>query len=1365
MSSKDEDSIFVELEEETEEESLLTVNFRNRGNFKHEDSKISSVGEYLQHVRNSWIILEDNQASVTTPVENEESESTEDESAATAQQESETKKKRKRKRKFDKFVSLRELFSHADKLDYIYMFFGSIGAILHGLTLPAQLFIFGKLITDFVNFEIQKEKIAKNTLPPGEDIINIEDRMLFFAEIYAYAAVVSWLVGYIQCAFWSISAIRQAHRIRLKFLDAILRQDIGWFDVNEAGGLTTRMFEDLTQIQSGIGDKIGNTLQAISTLIGGFVVAFVLGWKLALVMLAMCPLIVVAGGLTGKVMAALTSKEQTAYAEAGAIAEQAISTIRTVVAFGGEKEELSRYNDKLVIAEKAGIKKAITGGVSMSFFFMIMAGTEALAFWYGSTLVANGEILPGDLLTVFFSILIGSAQIGQASPNMEALSTSRGAAYFVYNVIKRKSPIDTMSDEGKKTDFNTADEIKLENIFFNYPSRRDIPVLKGFNLNIKKGTTVALVGESGCGKSTIIKLLQRFYDVSFGSLKIGDDDIRDINVRWLRNHIGIVSQEPVLFDMTIADNIRMGKENATQQEIEDAAINANAHDFITNLPKGYNTNVGEGGAQLSGGQKQRIAIARALIKDPQILLLDEATSALDTESESIVQTALDNASMGRTTIIIAHRLSTVRNADCIVAVSEGRVSETGTHDELMLRKGVYYQLVMLQNLAEKENDELLENESVITEDEKEALLQMRMVRGLSQISENGQQEAGDIQYLQRSLTIRKSQTQQNKKNKKLKKTMKKEVVVEEEVDPAPLSRILMYNKPEWGLMLTGIIFAAIHGCIPIFFAFIVGEILRSLALEPEKLKEESRKWSLVFLAMGGANCLGYFMSAYLFGKSGERLTRRLRSKAFECILKQDIAYFDDPYHGTGQLTARLATDATKVKGATSSRFSILVQVSFTAISALVVAFYYSWKLTLLVVAFVPFLVFGGMMRATRFKNFAAKEGKKLFAASAISQQALMNIRTVASLGKEAYFVERFTNLIQESYPSSKTEAHFYGVSFGSGRGLAFFANAAAFALAGSLVQKGEIAFQDIFKVIISATFGSMIAGQALSFTPDYLSAKVAAGRLFKLFDTKSEIDVNEPGGKIKEDLDGDVNFSDVRFNYPTRPNVPVLQGLSMSIKSGQKVALVGASGCGKSTAVGLLERFYNPKDGQITIDGVGISDYNLAWLRSQISIVSQEPVLFAKSIKDNITYGMVTEDGQPIPQKVIEESARSANIHDFIINLPLGYDTLVGEKGTLISGGQKQRIAIARALIRNPSLLLLDEATSALDSESEKVVQEALDRAMESRTSIIIAHRLSTIQNADVIVVIQGGRAIEMGTHQELLSKRGAYFVLNSAQM
>jgi len=301
----------------------------------------------------------------------------------------------------------------------------------------------------------------------------------------------------------------------------------------------------------------------------------------------------------------------------------------------------------------------------------------------------------------------------------------------------------------------------------------------------------------------------------------------------------------------------------------------------------------------------------------------------------------------------------------------------------------------------------------------------------------------------------------------------------------------------------------------------------------------------------------------------------------------------------------------------------------------------------------------------------------------------------------------------------------------------------------------------MFKVILSTVFGAMIAGQIASMAPDYLAAKVSAARCFAILDHEPEIDSYSTEGKKLDNVNGNISFQDVAFNYPNRPDVTVLKSLSFNIKSGQKIALVGSSGCGKSTSIGLLERFYNPKEGRISIDGHEVKSFNLKWLRQQLGLVSQEPVLFARSIRDNIVYGL----DRQVSDEEITKVCQNANVHSFVHSLPMGYDTLVGDKGTLISGGQKQRIAIARALIRDPKIMLLDEATSALDSESEKIVQNALDVAMEGRTSIIIAHRLSTIQNSDVICVIQDGGVVEMGTHQELIAKKGAYYNLNQAQL
>ena len=392
-------------------------------------------------------------------------------------------------------------------------------------------------------------------------------------------------------------------------------------------------------------------------------------------MLVSTPILALATGILAKIQATLTEKELKAYAKSGGVAEEVFSSIRTVMAFGGQKKEIDRFQNNLTFARKAGIKRGTATGVGVGLVWVIIYVSFALAFWYGIGLIldsCNTGYNAGDLVIVFFSVLIGAMQIGQAAPYMEAFSVARGAAASIFNIIDRVPSIDSSSEAGKKLD-KVQGNISFQKVHFTYPSRPEVKILQGLSFDVPAGQTVALVGTSGCGKSTTIQLLQRFYDPLEGRVCIDGNNVKDLHLGWLRSQIGVVGQEPVLFGTTIGENIRYGRSGVTQDEIEKAAKEANAHDFILRLPQKYDTMVGERGAQLSGGQKQRIAIARALVRNPKILLLDEATSALDTQSEAVVQKALDNARKGRTTIIVAHRLTTIRNADRIIVIKDGVV--------------------------------------------------------------------------------------------------------------------------------------------------------------------------------------------------------------------------------------------------------------------------------------------------------------------------------------------------------------------------------------------------------------------------------------------------------------------------------------------------------------------------------------------------------------------------------------------------------------------------------------------------------------------------------------------------------------------
>uniref|UniRef100_A0A3Q2Z3Q5 ATP-binding cassette, sub-family B (MDR/TAP), member 4 n=1 Tax=Hippocampus comes TaxID=109280 RepID=A0A3Q2Z3Q5_HIPCM len=590
----------------------------------------------------------------------------------------------KKKEKEGKIVTVGpiELFRFADGIDVILIVFGTVMSVAHGLVFPLMCVVFGHMADRF----IQSAAMSKNNTQYFSK----------FTETLANTILV-FVAAYMQVAFFTLAAVRQVKRIRRRFFHSIMRQDIGWFDVNETGTLNTRLVDDIYKIQEGIGDKMGMLIQSLSTFIGSLVVGLSIGWKLALVVLAVCPLLGLSAGIFSKVVTSFTAKEQAAYAKAGAVAEEVLSAIRTVFAFSGQKREIQRYHKNLEEAKNMGIKKAISSNTAMGFTFMMIFLSYALAFWYGSVLVLSQEYTTGTVLTVLFALIFGAIALGQTSPNIQSFSSARGAAHQVYRIIDNEPSIDSYSESGFKPD-SINGNIEFKNICFNYPSRPDVQVLNNMSLSVKSGQTIALVGSSGCGKSTTIQLLQRFYDPQQGSVSVDGHDIRSLNIRHLRKMIGVVSQEPVLFATTIAQNIRYGRNDVTQNEIEQAAKEANAYDFIMNLPEKFETLtlVGDRGTQMSGGQKQRIAIARALVRNPKILLLDEATSALDAESETVVQAALDKVRLGRTTIIVAHRLSTIRNADIIAGFQNGEVVELGTHSQLMEKQSVYHTLVTMQ---------------------------------------------------------------------------------------------------------------------------------------------------------------------------------------------------------------------------------------------------------------------------------------------------------------------------------------------------------------------------------------------------------------------------------------------------------------------------------------------------------------------------------------------------------------------------------------------------------------------------------------------------------------------------------------------
>ncbi|XP_075036809.1 bile salt export pump-like [Mixophyes fleayi] len=1277
-------------------------------------------------------------------------------------------------------VGFFQLFRFASCSETCLMVFGGLSAMVHGAAQPCMLLVFGLMIDTFILYDIELQELrnpnrtcinntimwingsfdAENeTMSCG--MLDIESEMTRFAGYYAGIGCAVLFLGYMQICFWVTAAARQIQRIRKLYFRKVMRMEIGWFDCTSVGELNTRMSDDINKINDAIADQVGIFIQRFTTFLFGFLLGFVNGWKLTLVIIAVSPLIGIGAAFMALAVARLTGRELLAYAKAGAVADEVLSGIRTVAAFGGELKEVDRYDKNLVYAQRWGIRKGVIMGFFTGYLWFIIFLCYALAFWYGSKLVLEEEeYSPGNLLQVFFGVLVGALSLGQASPCLQAFASGRGAATNIFETIDKEPMIDCMSEEGYKLD-KVKGEIEFHNINFNYPSRPEVKILDRLSMIIKSGETTAFVGPSGAGKSTTIQLIQRFYDPPEGMVTLDGHDIRSLNIQWLRSLIGIVEQEPVLFATTIAENIRFGKDSATMEEIITATKEANAYNFIMELPQQFDTLVGEGGGQMSGGQKQRIAIARALVRNPRILLLDMATSALDNESEATVQEALDKVRFGRTTISIAHRLSTIKNADVIIGFEHGRAVERGTHDELLERKGVYFTLVTLQSQGDKALTDM-ENKEKDNKNFEEPKLEkvQSFSRGSYQsslrasIRQRSRSQLSAMVPSSAFLTIPDASEPSQFKEKD--KTIMN--IDDDNVEPAPVARILKYNAPEWPYMLFGSVGAAVNGAVNPLYALLFSQILGIFSLPDEQdQRNQIDGICVLFVLIGAVTFLTQFLQGYTFAKSGELLTRRLRKIGFQAMMGQEVGWFDDPRNSPGALTTRLATDASQVQGATGSQIGMIVNSVTNIGVALIIAFYFSWKLSLVIMCFLPFLALSGALQAKMLTGFANQDKHAMEAAGRISSEALGNIRTIAGIAKEKKFIELYEEQLEEPYRSAVKKANVYGLCFGFAQCIIFIANSCSYRYGGYLVEVEGLHYSFVFRVISAIVTSGQALGRASSYTPDYAKAKISAARFFKLVDRVPKICVYKEEGEKWNDFKGGIDFIDCKFTYPTRPDIQVLNGLNVSVKPGQTLAFVGSSGCGKSTSVQLLERFYDPDMGKVLVDGRISTKINVSFLRSKIGIVSQEPVLFDCSIAENIKYG---DNSRELTMDQVMSASKKAQLHDFVMNLPEKYDTNVGAHGSQLSRGQKQRIAIARAIIRDPKILLLDEATSALDTESEKTVQAALDRAREGRTCIVIAHRLSTIQNSDIIAVMSQGIIIEKGNHNELMEKNGAYYKL-----
>ncbi|XP_052199324.1 putative ABC transporter B family member 8 [Diospyros lotus] len=1210
------------------------------------------------------------------------------------------------------------IFRYADWADILLMLLGTLGAIGDGMSTNCLLL--------YVNRLFNILGYGKNQNSNENFMDEVEKCTLYFVFLGLAVMVAAFMEGY--C--WSKTSERQVLKIRYRYLEAVLRQEVGFFDSQEAttSEIINSISKDSSLIQEVLSERVPKFVMHASQFISGIGFSAYFSWRLALVALPTVPLLIIPGLIYGKTLLYLSSKSFKEYNKANAILEQALSSIKTVYSFTAEKTIVDRYSSILDRTTKLGIQKGIVKGVAVGSTGLSFA-IWALLAWYGSYLIMHKAESGGQIYASGIAFIMGGVSLGMALPEVKYLTEAAVAASRIIDRINRIPAIDGEDTEGIVLD-KIRGEVEFEHVKFTYPSRPDSIVLKDFSLRIEAGKTVALVGASGSGKSTVIALLQRFYDADGGTLSIDGVDIKAMKLKWLRGKMGLVSQEHALFGTSVKGNIMFGKLDATMDEVVAAAMAANAHNFIRELPEGYETKVGERGALLSGGQKQRIAIARAIIKNPVILLLDEATSALDSESETLVQHALDQASMGRTTLVVAHKLSTVRNADLIAVMSDGCVIEIGSHNELINRKdGHYAKLAKLQRqFSVDDQEQPLETHP--SSAAKGSAARLSAGRSSPAIFPTPLPTTGEPQ-------------------------------------PAPypppyFSRLLSVNSPEWKQGVVGSLSAMAFGAVQPVYAITVGGMISAFfSPSHEEVEARIRTYSLIFSSLALISIVVNILQHYSFAYMGEKLTTRIRLRMLEKILSFEPAWFDEEKNSSGALCARMNNEASMVKSLVADRVSLIVQTVSSVTIALVMGLVIAWKLALLMIAVQPLTILCFYMRKVLLSSITSNFVKAQNQSTQIAVESVYNHRIVTSFGSIKKILQLFDEAQDEPRKEARKKSWLAGLGMGSAQCLTFLCWALDFWYGGRLVNSGDISAADVFKTFFILVSTGKVIADAGSMTSDIAKGSAAVASVFAILDRQSLIpgSYSAGNGTKMEEMAGHIEMKRVDFAYPSRAKKLVLKQFCLEVKAGTSIGLVGRSGCGKSTVIALIQRFYDAEKGTVKMDGMDIRSLDITWYRRHMALVSQEPVIYSGSIRDNIMFGKPGAS-----ENEVVEAAIAANAHEFISALKDGYETGCGERGVQLSGGQKQRIAIARAIIRNPTTLLLDEATSALDVQSEQVVQEALDRIMVGRTTVVVAHRLNTIRKLDSIAFLSDGKVVEQGSYAQLKNQRGAFFSLASLQ-